>query len=251
MIIHQSMLSSWQRCPAAYGYDVKGAERQQSSALAYGSVLHYAVLEVFERLRHRDGVTIEEATQSAIESFRHYWHPMNIDNICPPVDYWLPRQTYSDLLIKGEQDIQWYADTIAGRTETVLATEFSFQVPILGTWDDDLGEPHVLAGTVDRLSLRNDRKITCVELSDLKTGKDYWGLRQNMQFTAYAMASTQKEFWFGWRGEDGFGDERHEGAGDRGVEGIAAVFEDFRGGSDGELMPRRDHAFYAFHRPSP
>jgi hypothetical protein len=35
------------------------------------------------------------------------------------------------------------------------ATEFEFVVPIDGTWDDELGEPHVLAGAIDRLAVRH------------------------------------------------------------------------------------------------
>lgn len=52
-------------------------------------------------------------------------------------------------------------------------------VPIDGTWDDELGEPHILAGAVDRLAVRH-----------------------------YCYASTKREFWVGWRGADGFGEER-------------------------------------------
>jgi hypothetical protein len=40
------------------------------------------------------------------------------------------------------------------------------------------------------------------------TGKEYINLRQNLQGTAYCYASTKREFWEGWRGEDGFGYDR-------------------------------------------
>lgn len=209
-IFHQSEITSWGRCPAASGYEASGQPRQQSSALAYGSVLHFAILEVFERLRHRDGITIEDATKAAIESFRHFWHPLNIDNICQPVDYWLPRQTFTDLLVRGEDEIRWYAAEVAGRKETLLATEYSFRIHLPGTWDEDAGEPHILVGTIDRLSLRQERGITIVETGDVKTGKDYTFLRENTQFSAYSLATTQRDFWFGAGGEDGFGDMAQE-----------------------------------------
>ena len=47
------------------------------------------------------------------------------------------------------------------------------------------------------------------------------------------------------RGEDRLGNKSHKGAGERGIEGIAAVFENFRGGRDGQLMPRRNHALWS------
>jgi hypothetical protein len=42
------------------------------------------------------------------------------------------------------------------------------------------------------------------------------------------------------RGEHGLGDECHKDAGKRGVEGVAAVFQDFRRGGDRQFMARRD-----------
>lgn len=204
--LHQSDISSWIRCPSAFKYDRAGLPRRQSSALSYGSVIHHA-LEVFERMRHSDGVTLQEATQTAVQTFQHFWHPHFIEAICPPVDLWLPRQGYADLRAKGTAAIQEYAKEICTIEEKLLATEFGFQVPIAGTWDDDLGEPHILAGTVDRLALRKHKAKTFVAIDDFKSGKEYRYLRQNLQFTAYCYASTRPEFWTGWRGEDGFGEE--------------------------------------------
>ncbi len=42
-------------------------------------------------------------------------------------------------------------------------------VPIVGTWDEDLEEPHVLAGSVDRLSVRFYRRNETLNTSDFKT----------------------------------------------------------------------------------
>lgn len=38
------------------------------------------------------------------------------------------------------------ADLIRFDSHELLATEFPFIVPLPGTWDDELGEPHWLAG---------------------------------------------------------------------------------------------------------
>lgn len=205
-IFHQSELTQYARCPQAAKLEMNGEPRQQSSALAYGSVMHYALLEVFERQRHTDGVTLEDATEAAVASFRHYFHPLNIGDIgVDPIDYYLPKQNYNSLLLRGEEQIRRYAVELTTRDEIILATEIGFQVPIDGTWDEDLGEPHILAGTIDRLSLMKKAGTVFVEVGDVKTGKDYAYLRQNMQFSAYTYATTKPEFWLGWNGEDGFG----------------------------------------------
>ncbi len=208
-IVHQSDLSAWMRCPTAFMYQKAGRPQKQSSALAYGSVMHYA-LETFERLRHTDGVTFTDAARAAIETFDHYWHPMNIEAVCPKVDLWLPKQSYGDLRTKGMEALAAYFALVRLDDHEVLAVEYSFQVPIEGTWDEDLGEPHVLAGTIDRLCVRHYSGRLILGIDDYKSGKEYRYLRQNLQFTAYAYATTRREFWLGWRGEDGFGPERGE-----------------------------------------
>lgn len=205
-VFHQSDLSQWSWCPAKAKYEREGQPTRQLSGTAYGSVMHYALLEVFERQRHTDGITITAATEAAVESFRHYWHPMHIQAICNPVDVWMPNHNFNGLLNKGEDQIRAYAKLVANREEIVLATEIGFQVPIDGTWDDDLAAPHILAGTIDRLALVKKKGIWHVEVGDVKTGKDYTYLRQNLQFSAYTYATTKPEFWRGWNGEDGFGD---------------------------------------------
>lgn len=206
-VIHQSDLSSWMRCPTAFMYGKQGQPRRQTSALSYGSVIHHA-LETFERLRHTDGVKHAEAVEAAVQTFEHYWHPSNIEAICDPVDLWLPRQGYSELRIKGADAIRTYCQLVKIDDHELLATEYGFSVPIFGTWDEDLQEPHTLNGTIDRLAVRYYTGRPVVAVDDYKSGKEYRFLRQNLQFTAYCYATTQPEFWTGAGGEDGFGPER-------------------------------------------
>lgn len=203
-IVHQSDISSWIRCPTAYRYQRANQPRRQNSATAYGSVIHHA-LEVFERLRHTETVSFESAVSHAVETFAWYWHPANIESICEPVDLWLPRQGYSDLRARGMKAIADYAHLVRADDHELLATEYGFQVPIAGTWDEDSGEPHVLAGTIDRLAVRWYTGRPVLAVDDYKSGKEYRYLRQNLQFSAYCYATTRQEFWTGWRGEDGFG----------------------------------------------
>lgn len=152
-----------------------------------------------------------EAKAQAVASFLHYWHPMNIEAICDPVppDGWLPYRSYGELRDRGVLTVRGYADLIKNDPDELLALEFGFAVPMEGTWDDELGEPHVLAGTVDRLVAQTRLRKPVVNVFDWKTGvKVPAHLRHNVQFTVYAMASTRPEFWTGWRGEGGFGPER-------------------------------------------
>lgn len=207
MIVHQSDVSSWIRCPHSFMLSKAGHPQRQTSALSYGSVMHHA-LETFERLRHTENVTYSQAVEGAVQTFDYYWHPLHIDAICPPVDLYLPRQDYGSLRTKGIDAIRAYANLMRYDDHELLATEYGFQIPIPGTWDEELGEPHVLAGTIDRLAVRHYSRKPAVCVDDFKTGIEYKFLRQNLQFTAYCLATTMKCFWTGWRGEDGFGEQR-------------------------------------------
>lgn len=167
-------------------------------------------VEALERMVHAEGISVREATDRAVKTFLYYWHPSNVEALSEPVppDGWLPQQSYLQLRERGVTTLQRYAEMVGIEDQEVLALEFGFHVPVEGTWDDELGEPHMLLGTVDRLCVRRrrGRALLCVE--DLKTGKDQTYLRHNLQFTTYAFATLQREFWVGHKGEDGFGEER-------------------------------------------
>lgn len=205
MILHQSDVSAVSRCMAQFGYRRQGWPEPQLSATAYGSVVHHA-LQVFERERSA-GTPHESAVQKAVDTFLWYWQPLNIESICEPVEIWLPRQGYSELRARGITAIGQYCELVRYDDHELLGTEYSFMVPIDGTWDYDLNEPHVLAGSIDKLVVRWIKRKQVLGVDDYKTGKEYRYLRQNLQFTAYCYATTKREFWTGWRGEDGFGEE--------------------------------------------
>lgn len=186
-VIHQSDLQSWSYCPAQIRFRSEGAPERQNSALAYGSVIHHA-MHVLERYGD---------TQKAIETFLHYWHPLNIDAICPPVssDGWIGRDSYADLRKKGVDTIIQYADYLRHDDHELLGLEYEFVVPVHGV--EVLGRPVWLAGTIDRLAVRwyRQRETLCVD--DFKSGQQKWGLRDNVQGTAYSYATWQPEFWTG------------------------------------------------------
>lgn len=168
LILHQSDLSALSRCAAAYGYRRAGVPDKTNSAAVFGTVVHDA-LHWLERERSL-GRPFEECVQGATARFLHYWNPMNIEALTDPVpaDGWLPRQGYSELRVRGASTIASYADLIRYDDHQLLAIEFGFMVPIEGTWDDELGEPHMLGGSVDRLAVRHYKRIQYLAVDDWK-----------------------------------------------------------------------------------
>lgn len=168
MILHQSDLSALARCAAAYGYRRAGVPDTTNSAAVFGTVVH-DVLHWLERERSL-GRPFEDCVQGATARFLYYWNPMNIEALTDPVpaDGWLPRQGYSELRARGVSTIASYADLIRYDDHQLLAIEFGFMVPIEGTWDDELGEPHMLGGSVDRLAIRHYKRIQYLACDDWK-----------------------------------------------------------------------------------
>lgn len=186
-VIHQSDLQSWNYCPRRLYYERQGAREHQLSATAYGSVLHHA-MHVLERYQDLD---------KAIETFLFYWHPLNIEAICPPVSSggWIGKDSYGEMRKRGVTMLRRYADYLRVDDHELLGLETEFIVPVRGL--EVLGRPVYLAGTMDRLAVRwyRQRETLCVD--DFKTGQQKWGLRYNVQGSAYAYATWQPEFWTG------------------------------------------------------
>jgi hypothetical protein len=134
----------------------------------------------------------------ALETFTYYWHPLHIEALCPPVDTWIMRDSYSSLLATGREAIRRFFDLLTVDHGELLALEYEFIVPLHGVLDPVDGSTVVLAGTIDRLVARQKKRYPILDFDDLKTGKKYTYLRHNIQGTTYAYASTQPEFWLGW-----------------------------------------------------
>jgi hypothetical protein len=187
-VIHQSDLQSWGRCPQAWHLERQGARSKSLSATAYGVVMHHAL---HEGARAND-------VNVALETFTYYWHPLHIEALCPPVDTWIMRDSYSSLLATGREAIRRFFDLLTVDHGELLALEYEFIVPLHGVLDPVDGSTVVLAGTIDRLVARQKKRYPILDFDDLKTGKKYTYLRHNIQGTTYAYASTQPEFWLGW-----------------------------------------------------
>lgn len=201
MLIHQSDLSSFNRCGEQHRRQLNGTRGPQLSATAYGSVLHHA-LHTLERTGD---------VKLAVDTFDHYWHPLHIDAVCEPVQEWIARDSYGALRTKGMELIKRYFDLVRYRDEEeLLALEMPFVVPILDTWDEEEGRAHYLGGTIDRLALRFKQRRLEVCIDDWKSGRKKAHLPLAIQFTAYSYASTQPDFWTGSEDfyTEGFGPER-------------------------------------------
>lgn len=195
MIIRQSDLSAYARCARQAKFKLDGTPQAQLSATVYGTVMHHA-LQVMEE-RHYQGHA--DALEQALATFAHYWHPDNLVGLTQPgdeplrVDEWLPRQTYSGMLVSARAALRAHYDWMVNDTGELLALELPFLVQL--PFD---GGQHWLKGTVDRLSLRKVSSKRYLNLEDFKTGKQPTYLRYNVQFTAYGWASTQEDFWSLW-----------------------------------------------------
>lgn len=183
-----SQLAAYQRCPLQYFYDRSGEyPRLESSATAYGTVLHHCVHHI-ERSRANSRPP-EEYLREAIATWNHYWLPENIAEINgQPIDFYLPRSTWAGLRARGEMVLREYVDLVKNDDSQVLALEHPFEVQVEGT-------EHTISGFVDRLSIRLYKRKPYISLDDWKTGKVQYNLRHNVQGHVYAYASTRPEFW--------------------------------------------------------
>jgi hypothetical protein len=198
MRVSQSTLASWASCPQQWHLGKTTPRTIEWSYTAFGTVVHHA-LQVLEL--HRD-------LQKALDTFEYFWHPLHIAEINPAPTHWREKESYGSLRVRGLAMIDTYWVMAESKRGTTLGLEFPFEVEVEGTVDKLTGRPHTLSGYVDKLqykTIAKDRRKTMVlEVVDFKTGKQKSGLRHNVQGTAYAYASTRREFW------TPFGDDAQE-----------------------------------------
>lgn len=191
-VVRQSDLASWARCQLQKKYTDEARDNAANpqpkalSATVFGTVVHYALL-VLEKA-HQD--KRDDALDTAIATFEHFWDPRNIDAVATPVTHWLPRQTYGGLRERGRNTLRGYYQLLEKDDGKLLALEYQFEVPIEAD-----GRQHTLTGTLDRLAVRKWYGTPYLAIEDFKTGKQPTYLRYNMQGTAYAYATTRPEFW--------------------------------------------------------
>lgn len=184
MRVRQSQLKLWQRCPLLIRYqEIDGLEREISGSIVYGWILHDCVLFLEE----------SQDLDAAIERFKAMWvEPLKYDTEWR-VDYWVRGTNWKKFFEQGPELLTNWWSLIRWETDHVFAREYSFEVPIGRNG-------HTLAGTVDKLVWRYRADIDqwVVLISDYKSNKKtptYDYLAEDLQFSAYAYATTIPEFW--------------------------------------------------------
>lgn len=194
-VVRQSDLSAWARCQLQKFYqetakaDPEAPQGKSLSATTFGSVVHRAAMLMMQW--HHEGSAT--ALRDAIADFEYYWQPENLAELGLAVDIWIPRQTWAGLLARGKQALTEYFEIQTTADTSLLALEYEFAVPM------KLGDrTHTVTGTIDLLEVGKKDRKPYLGVKDVKTGLKPEYLRWNMQFTAYAWASTLPEFWLGW-----------------------------------------------------
>ena len=225
-------LKSYMTCPlqARFKYSLHLPELQSASA-SFGKIIH-ACLQLYNEV---DDVEV------AVEKFKEWWDSPELLGCAP--DYWPKGTDYSGFRTLGIEILYGYASNLQFEKRTVLATEHGFLVPF---------GKHELTGFVDLIEIRksgNGRRL--LRLVDYKTAsRQPWksDLFLDVQFTVYAYASLQREFWVG------------NGPEYPGIPNGEALFEEFakvprrpiwyhlRTNRDFDCGPRGDEQFQQLYR---
>lgn len=189
MRVRQSDLKMWGKCPLIYKFTyLDGLAREQSGSLTYGSILHHCI-QWMEENQDLDG---------AIALFQELWiEPTKLDPTYQP-QYYVRGTSWRKFMETGPKILSDWWGIYSWDSALVLGREHGFEVPI--------GDGHVLHGTVDKVEIayRADLGTYVVKIVDYKTDRKtptYGYLEEDLQFSAYAYASTRREFWTGIGGD--------------------------------------------------
>jgi CRISPR/Cas system-associated exonuclease Cas4 (RecB family) len=166
-------------CALRYRFQAEGAEREQSSAMSFGTAIHDAVMQM----------ELAYDPQVGVDRFEAIWNDLPAFDL--DYSYILPRNSHSGYMDMGHKILRdWWA-LIQWESDVVLAREYEFEV--------DIGNGNTLAGIADKVALRPQKDGSfSVLISDYKTGskpptREY--LAHDVQFSAYCYATTKPEFW--------------------------------------------------------
>jgi len=179
--ISASKMSTFMTCPlqAKFQYLDKLPRKQHASA-SFGTCVHHAL----------DFYNNTGDLNRSVNEFLDVWE--NPEKLGVTPETWPKGGTYGGMRQRGIEMLRGYHDGLKWDTREVLATEHKFLVP--------LGEFEV-TGFVDLLELRkNKRGKSEIRVVDYKTNKKQPflnSLHLNIQFTTYAYAAEQPEFWLG------------------------------------------------------
>lgn len=176
-------MKAWSNCPLAahYSYD-EGLPRKTNAKAIFGTHMH-AACEHYNLTGDLDG---------AKKMFTKAW------GLADP-DRWPKGTNYASLKAKGLEILEALAVHYKAQDRRVIGTEIPFLVPF--------GD-HELHGYIDLLETqRSGTGRELLKLTDYKTNTRLptkVELALDIQFTAYAYAISQKEFWTGMPGEPEF-----------------------------------------------
>jgi hypothetical protein len=187
MRVRQSHLKTWNKCPLIFKFEeLDGLPREQSGSLTFGSIIHDCVL----------WMEVNQDVDGAVARFEQLWaQPTLLDPTYQP-QYYVRGTSWKKFMEKGPKLLRdWWA-IISWDSALVLGREHYFEVPI--------GDGHTLVGTVDKIEVGFRADINgglggpVLKISDYKTNNKaptYDYLAEDLQFSAYAYASTRPEFW--------------------------------------------------------
>lgn len=192
MKVRQSDLKTWNKCPLQYRWmHIDKLPRLEGGSAAFGTIIHDCVLWL-ETHRLPDGSLDLAGAQAR---FTEYWcFPERMLHNGQPlrIDYYERGRNWKKFADMGPDLLERWANIISWDTDLTLAREHTFDVPI--------GDGHRLNGTVDKVAVRyraaTDEWVLLI--SDYKTNAKvptYEYLEEDLQFTSYAFATLQKEFW--------------------------------------------------------
>lgn len=190
--LRQSDIKLWLKCPLAWRFaNVEKLPRLQGGALTYGSILHDCVFHL-ETTRDLD---------AAIERFERFWREPTLLDPSYGVEYYHRGASWVKYATEGPEVLRHWAKIIEWDSELVLAREYTFDLPIGRNG-------HRLRGTLDKLVIAFHPKTGAyvVKVVDYKTDRKtpkYDFLEEDLQFSAYCWATTQREFWEGLPGGRG------------------------------------------------
>lgn len=210
MIIRQSDLKRWMECPLKVKYHLDGTPQLQSASATFGSIVHDCVHWMETQIEALNAATLPAQPTAeqynailaqTIHRFQEFWiQPTLLDPTYQP-QYYVRGSSWKGFMERGPKVLTDWFGIASWDTGAPLGREHPFYVPI--------GDGHTLHGTVDKLEVAYVGAVNghALKLVDYKTNKKtptYDYLAEDIQFSAYAYATYQPEFWASIGGQEAY-----------------------------------------------
>ena len=172
---------------AKYRYE-DNLPRRQNAKASFGTIIHEAIALYYE-----SGGDLGKAKKR----FGYKWANPNKSGVEP--DYWPKYTSFGSLMAKGMEILDHLHEHHRWQIFTLIGTEIPFLVPF--------GE-HELTGFVDLVGTeKSGTGNELLKITDFKSNSrepSMAALALDIQFTVYAYAVSQREFWIGVEGNPEF-----------------------------------------------